>query len=260
MPPRPLAALLLSCCLLSGTLAAQQTPQAPSTFAVATIKPSAPDAETVTQSRGNRFVTEGTTFLDLFKYAFNVNPKQVVGGPDWLRTEKFDVVADPETEKRPSSDQMKALVQQLLVERFHLLMHHAQRPLSVYALVKTADTPKLKKSTADPDGIPVVAYNPNGELSVGNATMANFATFLQRFVLDRPAVDQTGIPGHFDLELRWTPDTPAAEAKTNDLTADAAAPPDLFTAIKEQLGLKLVPTKANTDVFVIDRAEQPSEN
>ena len=256
MPTRSFAALLLSCCLLGGTLAAQQTPRAPSAFAVATIKPSSPDTETLTQIRGNRFFTEGTTFLDLFKYAFNVNPKQVVGGPDWLRTEKFDVVADPETEKRPGSDQMKALVQQLLIERFHIRMHHEQRPLSVYALVKTADTPRLKKSTADPDGIPVVGYDPSGELSVGNATMANFATFLQRFVLDRPAVDQTGIPGHFDLELRWTPDTLAADTKNSD----PAAPPDLFTAIKEQLGLKLEATKANTDVFVIDRAEQPSEN
>jgi uncharacterized protein (TIGR03435 family) len=229
-------------------------------FAVATIKPSAPDAPTVTQFRGKRFVTEGTTFLDLFKYAYNVNPKQVVGGPEWLRTEKFDVVADPETEKRPSSDQMKVLVQQLLLERFHLLMHHGQKLLSVYALVKTADTPNLKKSTADPGGIPVVAYNPNGELSVGNATMANFATFLQRFVLDRPAVDQTGISGRFDLTLRWTPDSLGADTKPKDLTADAAAPPGLFTAIKEQLGLKLEPKKADTDVFVIDRAEQPSEN
>ena len=188
-----------------------------------------------------------------------MNPKQVVGGPEWLRTEKFDVVADPETEKRPSSDQMKVLVQQLLVDRFHLLMHQRQKLLSVYALVKNTDTPNLR-GTADSGGIPVVAYNPNGELSVGNATMANFATFLQRFVLDRPAVDQTGISGRFDLVLRWTPDSLGTDIKPNDLKADAAAPPGLFTAIKEQLGLKLEPKKADTDVFVIDRAEQPSEN
>lgn len=250
-------AFLLSCCLLCGGLAAQEIPRAP-TFAVATIKPSAPDTTTVTQFRGNRFVTEGTTFIDLFKYAYNVNPNQVVGGPEWLRTEKFDVVADPETEKRPSSDQMKALVQELLMERFHVQMHHAQKILSVYALVKSSDTPKLKESAGNPAGIPTVAFNPSGELSVGNATMANFATFLQRFVLDRPAVDQTGISGHFDLELRWTPD--GADTKPNDLTADATAPPNLFTAIREQLGLKLEPKKAEADVFVIDRADQPSEN
>jgi uncharacterized protein (TIGR03435 family) len=255
------SAILLSFCfLVRGLLPAQQTPKAPLTFAVATIKPSAPDAVAATQIRGNRFATEGTTFVDVFKYAYNVHPEQVVGGPGWLRTEKFDILADPETEKRPSSDQMKAMVQQLLVERFHLVMHHEQKILSVYALVKTADTPKLTKSTADPSGIPMVGYNPSGELHVGNATMANFATFLQRFVLDRPAVDQTGIAGHFDLVLRWTPDNFRAAGKPGDSQEDASAPPSLFTAMKEQFGLKLQPTKAATDVFLIDQVQQPSEN
>jgi uncharacterized protein (TIGR03435 family) len=254
------AILFSFCFLVHGTLPAQQTPKAPLSFAVATIKPSPPDTVAATQIRGNRFVTEGTTFVDVFKYAYNVHPGQVMGGPEWLRTEKFDIVADPETEKRPSSDQMKAMVQQLLVERFHVVMHHEQNVLSVYALVKTAGTPKLTKSTADPSGIPVVGYSPNGELEVGNATMANFATFLQRFVLDRPAVDQTGIAGRFDLVLRWTPDNFRAAGKPGDLQDDASAPPSLFTAIKEQLGLKLQPTKAATDVFLIDRVEQPSEN
>src|SRR5260370_5092428 len=215
------SAILLSFCfLVRGLLPAQQVPKAPQTFAVATIKPSAPDAVVGTQIRGNRFATEGTTFVDVFKYAYNVHPAQVVGGPGWLRTEKFDILADPETEKRPSSDQMKAMVQQLLVERFHLVMHHEQKILPVYALVKTAGTPKLTKSTADPSGIPVVGSNPSGELRVGNATMANFATFLQRFVLDRPAVDQTGTARRFDLLLPWTPDNLRAAGTPSDSQED----------------------------------------
>ena len=144
------AILLSFCFLIDGLLPAQQVSKTPLTFAVATIKPSAPDAVAATQIRGNRFVTQGTTFVDVFKYAYNVHPEQVVGGPEWLRTKKFDILADPETEKRPSSDQMKAMVQQLLVGRFHLVMHHEQNILSVHALVKTAGTPKLTKSTADP--------------------------------------------------------------------------------------------------------------
>jgi uncharacterized protein (TIGR03435 family) len=253
--------ILLSVCFLTwGRLPAQQPPGMLPTFAVATIKPSSPEAVAVTQIRGNRFATEGTTFVDVFKYAYNVHPDQVVGGPEWLRIQKFDILADPETEKRPSSDQMKAMVRQLLVERFHLMMHQEQKTLSVYAVVKAVDAPKLTKSTADSSGIPVVAYNPKGELHVGNATMANFATFLQRFVLDRPAVDETGIAGRFDVALRWTPDNFPAGGKPDDPQADASAPPTIFTAIKEQLGLKLQPTKAPTDVFVIDRVEHPSEN
>ena len=253
--------ILLSLCFLNWEgIPAQQTTSLLPTFSVATIKPSASDAVAVTQIRGNRFATEGTTFVDVFKYAYNVHPDQVVGGPEWLRTQKFDILADPETEKQPSSDQMKAMVQQLLAERFHLVMHPEQETLSVYALVKTSDAPKLTKSSADPRGIPVVAYSPKGELHVGNATMANFATFLQRFVLDRPAVDQTGIAGHFDLALRWTPDNFRTGEKPDGPQEDASAPPNLFTAIKEQLGLKLQPTKAATNVFIIDRVEHPSEN
>jgi uncharacterized protein (TIGR03435 family) len=140
-------------------------------------------------------------------------------------------------------------------------MHHEQKMLSVYALMKTADAPKLTKSTADANGIPAVGYNPSGELYANNATMANFATFLQRFVLDRPAVDQKGIAGHFDLVLRWTPDNLHASGKSGgDLQEDASVLPSLFTAMKEQLGLKLQPTKAATDVFLVDRVEQPAEN
>jgi uncharacterized protein (TIGR03435 family) len=253
--------MLLSLCLLNWDRApAQQAPSLLPTFSVVTIKPSAADAVAVVQVRGNRFATEDTTFVDVVKYAYNVHADQVVGGPEWLRTQKFDILADPETEQRPSSDQLKAMVQQLLAERFHLVMHHEQRILSVYALMTTSDAPKLTKSAADPSGIPAVAYSPRGELQVGNATMANFATFLQRFVLDRPAVDQTGIAGHFDLALRWTPDNFPAGEKPYDPQKDASAPPDLFTAIKEQLGLKLQPTKAATDVFLIDRVEHPTEN
>jgi len=241
---------LLGC----GLIGAQQTAGAPTGFAVATIKPSAADGPanmTGIQIRGNRFATEGTTFLDVFKYAYDIHPSQLVGGPDWLRTEKFDILADPETEKRPSSSQMKVMVQQLLVDRFHITMHHEQKVISVYALVKTKEEPKLTASAADASGIPSVGYSPRGELQVGNATMTNFATFLQRFVLDRPALDKTGIPGHFDLVLRWTPDGAQEEA---------SAPPGLFTAIQEQLGLKLEAMKTATDVLVIDHAEQPTDN
>jgi uncharacterized protein (TIGR03435 family) len=255
---RRLAGLLLCFLCLPGwrRLSAQQADE-PAAFAVATIKPSAPDAASITQIRGNRFVTQGTTFVDVFKYAYGVHPDQVVGGPDWLRTKKFDIVADPETEKRPSSDQMKFMVQKLLVERFHVAMHTEQRPLSVYVLMRAAEAPKLTKSTADPSGIPTVGYNGRGELGVGNATMGNFATFLRRFAVDRPVVDQTGVAGHFDLVLRWTPDSLSNDGRPADAQVDAS---NLFTAIKEQLGLKLQPTKANTDVFVIERVEQPAEN
>ncbi|MGA7156891.1 MAG: TIGR03435 family protein [Acidobacteriaceae bacterium] len=248
------AILLLWCAFAWGGLHAQQPSVVPQTFAVATIKPSAVGSPTQTQIQGNRFVTLGTTFVDLFKYAYDVHPDQVMGGAGWMRTMKFDVVADPDTEKRPTSDQFKAMMRVLLMERFHVRMHSEQKMLPVYALVKASDPPTLKRSAGNAAGIPVVGYDPSGELEVGNATMADLAKFLQRFVLDRPAVDETGIVGRYDLVLRWTPlNAPVSGG-------EASAPPDLFTAIKEELGLKLKPTKAMTDVFVIDRMELPSAN
>jgi uncharacterized protein (TIGR03435 family) len=225
-------------------------------FAVATIKPSPEGSPTMTQFQGTRFVTRGTTFVDLFKYAYSVHPDQVIGGPEWLRTERFDVVADPETEKRPSSDEMKARVQQLLVERFHVIMHKEKKVLSVYALQK-AGAVKLKKSEGNEAGMPVVGFEPRGALHVGNATMAEFAVFLQRFALDRPAVDQTGIAGKYDVELRWTPENFHVNGRVIEPPEDGSAP-ELYTAIRDQLGLKLQATKEPTDVFVVDAAEKPA--
>jgi uncharacterized protein (TIGR03435 family) len=228
----------------------------PASFPVATIKPSVGDPAAAVQIRGNRFVTEGTTFVDLFKYAYGVHPDQLQGGPAWLRTEKFDVNADPETEIRPSSDAMKALVRDLLAKRFHLVMHDEKRMLPVYALRTYSKEVALKKSEGEPHGIPAVGYSASGQLEVANATMENLATFLGRFVLDRPAVDETGIAGRYDLVLRWTPDGVGPLTSENG-GGNSDAPPGLFTAIKEQLGLKLQAKKSNVDVFVVQAAERP---
>lgn len=238
----------------------QQISEPPASFAVATIKPSAPDTPTVVQIRGNRFATEGTTFVDVFKYAYNIQPDQLVGGPGWLRTAKFDLLADPETDHRPTSDQMKSLVQNLLTDRFHLAMHTEQENLPVYVLTKVPGDLRLTRSKGNPGGIPVVGFDPKGELDVGNATMDDFARFLQRFVLDRPAVNQTQIPGRYDLVLRWAPDNKSSNPGPDEARIAADDRPALFTAVKEQLGLKLAAGKANVDVYVVDRVEMPTRN
>jgi uncharacterized protein (TIGR03435 family) len=250
---------LIPAFVLCSGLLAQQPSESPTSFAVATIKPSAPDAGTFVQIRGNRFATEGTTLLDVFKYAYNIQPEQLVGGPGWLRTAKFDILADPETDRRPTSDQMKKLVQGLLADRFHLEMHTEQKLLPAYVLTKSSVEPTLQKSTADSAGIPVVGFDPKGELRAGNATMDDFVRFLQRFVLDRPAVNQTGIPGRYDFVLQWAPGNQASTSEPNQ-TAISDDRPSLFTAIKEQLGLKLEATKTNVAVYVVDHAEMPSSN
>ncbi len=228
-------------------------------FQVATIKPAKPDEQLSIQIQGRRFATAGTSLIDILKYAYGVHASQIVDGPAWLGTEKFDLLAAPDSETRPSSGEMKKMVQQLIADRFHLRFHPATRELSAYAIVAGKGVPKLTKSTKDPNGIPAGAFSPSGKLSVGNATMADLATFLQRYVTDRPVVDRTGITGKYDLTLTWA----ANESQFGGgghATEGSGALPGLFTAIQEQLGLKLQAVKAPIEVLVIDYVEQPSEN
>lgn len=210
------------------------------------------------QYRGNRFATTDTSLVDLLKYAYGLQEQEIAGGPKWLTTQKFDLVGDPETQTRPSADEFKKMVQNLLAVRFRLTAHHETRDLSVYEIVSAKSGPSLTKSTKPPDGLPAVGYSP-GWLTVGNASIADLAAFLQRYVTDRPVFDATGIAGKYDLSLRWTPDDWQGEGGRQGDDSNNSLP-GLFTAIQEQLGLKLRAEKRPTQVFVIDHADLPSEN
>jgi uncharacterized protein (TIGR03435 family) len=232
-------------------------------FEVATIKPSKPDrpGRAITMN-GVNFATINTTLGDLIAFAYGVHAKQIISGPAWLETEKYDLSARPEAEGMPNQKQLKTMVQKLLGDRFKLSFHRDKKELSVYAITVAKGGPKLAKSEADPNGLPGLFFRGRGVLPARNANMGDLASVLQGAVLDRPVVDQTGLSGKFDFTLTWTPDQfqfpgfpagpPAAE--------NPDAPPDLFTAMQQQLGLKLESTKAPAEVLVIDRVEKPSEN
>jgi uncharacterized protein (TIGR03435 family) len=155
------------------------------------------------------------------------------------------------------------MFQKLLADRFQFTFHRDQKELSVYAIVAAKTGSKLVKS-ADPNGPPSLLFGrPLGTLSVKNATMADFAGVMQITVLDRPVVDQTGLAGKFDFHLKWTPDETqfgGMGIKEPPSADDATAPPDLFTTLQKELGLKLQATKAPVDVIVIDHVSKPSEN
>jgi uncharacterized protein (TIGR03435 family) len=209
------------------------------------------------QIRGSRFATTDTSVVDLLKYAYGLHEQEIVGGPKWLSTQKFDLVGDPEVQTRPSSDEFKTMVQNLLADRFHLAAHHEARDLSAFEIVPAKGGPKLNKSTRPPNQIPSVAYSP-GQLTAGNATLTDLATFLQRFVTDRAVVDRTGIAGRYDLTLRWRPDELQTEGgREGD---DSSSLPGLYTAIQEQLGLRLHEERLPVQVLVVDRVDMPSEN
>ena len=233
-------------------------------FEVATSKPSKPDTPgKYFRVRGREFSTLNTSLSDLIKFAYGIHARQIVGGPASLESDKFDLLAKPDGEGQPNDQQWKTMVQKLLADRFQLRFHRDKKELSVYAIVVAKGGPKLTKSDGDPNGLPGLFFRGLGVLPARNATMADFAGLMQSAVLDKPVVDQTGLTGRWDFTLKWTPDEfqfGGAGAKLPPPAGNTEAPPDLFTAMQQQLGLKLESTKALAEVFVVDHVEKPSEN
>lgn len=234
---------------------------------VATIKPSDPSR------RGKGFGFQGTHFRtfnmnlnDLIAIGYGLHSKQIVGAPDWFNTELYDIDGVPDTPGRPNLKQMGILIQKLLADRCALKFHHETKELSVYAIQVASAGPKMTKSTAAPNDPEGFGFRGLGDLIVRNMNMKDFAMGMQSAVTDKPVVDQTGLTDRYDFTLKWTPDDSqfqqfrGAVPMTPPKTDDPNAPPSLYTAVQEQLGLKIEATKAPDDVIVIDHVEKPSAN
>jgi uncharacterized protein (TIGR03435 family) len=231
-------------------------------FEVAAIKLSDPNrpGRRLFSIRGTEVTAVYATVSDLIAFAYGVHAAQISGAPAWIESDKFDITGKSEGDGQPNPNQLKTMLQKLLADRFQLTLHRDKKQLTVYALRNNG--PKLTLSEAA-SPIPNLIFRA-GNWPVRNATMEEFAGVMQAH-LDRPVVDQTGLKGRFDFQLQWTPDeTPSAspgrlgEPPKPPERADSL--PDLFTAIQQQLGLKLESTKAQVDVLVIDKVEKPSEN
>ena len=229
-------------------------------FEVATIKPSPGGVEGPRYSlRGRILVAVAASLHDLIKFAYGVHASQVVGAPAWVASDRYDVEAVPRGEGMPNDRQFKAMLQKLLADRFQLAFHRDQRELPAFVIVLGSGTPKLTPTQA-PGSLPVAGIGPGLFYGV-NATTTDFATTLQGAAMDRPVVDQTGLTGRWDFRLEWTPDPSQFGGRALPVgPSDANRPPALFTAIQEQLGLKLESKRASVDVLVIDRVEKPSDN
>ena len=236
-------------------------------FAVATIKPSRPEAPRGGYGiRAQVVTTTNVTVSWMIKLAYNVHADQISGAPSWVDAERYDTVGRSDTPGEPSRDQMKLMIKKLLIDRFQLKFHTEKKELPVYAMVVAKGGPKLTVSAGDPNAFPGIGFGREpGVLSLmgRNTGLNGVANGLQSNVLDRPVVDRTGLTGRYDFQLRFTPD-PTQSATFGGLepakSADLDLPPDIFTAFEQQLGLKLQTTKAVVDVMVIDRIERPSPN
>jgi uncharacterized protein (TIGR03435 family) len=274
-----LAALLLNPPAFSSNAAGQQpTPQtAPSplaprpafdAFEVATIKPvdSGPkSARYITMQGDNHFIAKSYTLKMLIAAAYSLNPITISGGPGWIDSDTFDIAAVTPGEVRPVHQEQMRMLQTSLKDRFTLQFHLQPKQLSVYSLQIAKGGPKLTPTTADPSAPvvvgPAILYEESTsvKLPVRNATLGDFATLMQRAVLDRPVLDDTALTGRYDFDLKWAADSSQFGGNV------PAAPPDnntasLFTAVQEQLGLKLVPTRGTVQAIAIDSATKPTAN
>jgi uncharacterized protein (TIGR03435 family) len=199
-------------------------------------------------------VIEGQTVNDLISFAYAVHRKQIIDGPAWLETERFDIDGQADIPGVANLHQIQEMLQNLLRDRFDLKLHRDKRDLSIYAIKVAKGGPKLAQSTANTYGLPTQSGHGQGgqqQRKFTNNSMSDFALGMQNY-MDRPVVDETALPGRYDFTLKWTPD--------NVPTNEPGAAPGIFTAIQEQLGLKLEATKGPADVLVIDHIERPSAN
>jgi len=259
-------------CLLLAPVAlfAQSQPPPPpfDAFEVATIQPAVIDQKGryIRMQSVNRFYAKDMTLNGLIAAAYSLTPRAISGGPAWIDSDQYDVLASTPGDIQPNLDEQMGMLRKLLADRFQLIFHREPKELPVFALTTAKGGSKLKPSTAPPSALPYLINTVYPEekggvhilLPARNATMMQFVAMLQRGVLDRAVVDNTGLAGTYDFDLEWTPD----ENQFGGNLPRSVEPtrPSLFVAMQEQLGLKLEATRGPVQALVIDRVERPSEN
>jgi uncharacterized protein (TIGR03435 family) len=241
----------------------------PLTFDVASIKPTPPDERRgiVHQPPGGQsYEAIGATLRTIMTVAYTVTDRQISGGPDWINTERWNIEA--KAERRGTSDELHDALARLLEDRFKLKLRHEKRDMACYILTVDKKGAKMPvHDAADLAHEPIAGRFDNGQLHLTgqNATINYFAFFLSRG-LDRNVVDQTGLAYHYDIDYHYVPELPnggrgpdggSATINGQPISADG---PDIFTALREQLGLHLEKGRGPVDFLVLEQVQKPSEN
>jgi len=276
-----LAALAMGLTLAAGASQAQ-APASPASFDVSSVKPNkegGPSSVRVTP--GGMLSVTNNNLRNIIRNAWNITNDQIAGGPDWLDSERFDITAKASAPFK--QEEGRAMLQGLLAERFALKTHMETRELPVYLLVLARKDgtlgPQMKKAEVDcaalfaavtaggkmpdrlpngnlPCGLNVRGNNGQGVVTGNAVAMEALARNLVGGV-GRIVVDKTGLPGYYDINMTFAQDSVPTAPGGPSAAPDGAAP-SLFTAMQEQLGLKLEPGRAPVQVLVIDRLERPT--
>jgi uncharacterized protein (TIGR03435 family) len=269
----------------SAAICKAQSPAPRPQFDVVSVKPNTGTGRGVqigSPSPG-RFRAENVWLRFLIQNAWNVKDYQIVGGPAWAASDRFNI--DATADSKTTREQMRSMIQTMLEDRFQLALHHESKELPVYDLVAAPKggiriqvskegscVPRAPDS--QPPAPPAAGQSPPvfcgstqwspQNVSGNSISMQQFTTLLAN-ILQHPVIDKTGFTGTFDVHLNWTPDqrTPgmmAPDVPPPVLPSADDQGPTLFTVLEEQLGLKLQPGKGPVDILVIDHAEKPSAN
>jgi uncharacterized protein (TIGR03435 family) len=220
-------------------------------FEVASIRPSsaAPGAGTsVNLFEGGRIRITNEPAKLLIRFAFRLQDAQIIGGPNWLDQDRFDIEAKTGRSQKPTAEEFEPMFQALLTDRFGLQFHRETKELTVGALVVAKGGPKLTLSREELGSSSTNGGSKKLDLVATGTSMALLASYVGNR-LNRIVVDRTGLSGSYDFKLEWAPDG----------EVDSPAPP-LVSALQDQLGLRIEAQKAQVEVLVIERITRPTEN
>jgi uncharacterized protein (TIGR03435 family) len=251
-PPRLVNVAMVQGPSMTATPPPMQAASSGARFVVSTVKPSsaATSGSSGIYTGHGRLDGKNVTLKRCIIGAYGIGPHQVVGGPDWIDTLRWDIEAKADRDIDDDAT-LNAMQASLCVDRFKLVMHKEIRTLPAYVLEIDKGGPKLEKAKGgDSDTEMNTGSGGRATLEVRNTDLDLFAAVLAR-KMDLPVVNRTGLKGIYDFKLKWTPDGTSAASGPDALS--------IFTAIQE-LGLKLRPAKAPVEVLVVDHAEMPSAN
>jgi uncharacterized protein (TIGR03435 family) len=283
------AALLFAIPIGTGVVIAGQDvtispdPATPVSFEVAAVRrnTTGSDSTNIRWPPGGGYTATNASLWVLITTAYQLRENQLVSAPDWIRNERFDITArlerEPPAVPQGEPDERRLALRSLLADRFKLVVRREIRPAPMYALVMVTPGkpgPMLTRSTADcsPDAVRARMAPPGGKPlsgvcgSIYSNNTIRFAGVMSEFAKGlptpdgRPVVDRTGLSGNWDVDLAYTRGA-SVDAPGQPLPAtDPNAPPPFFTALNDQLGLKLEPITGRLEVLVVDRVERPADN
>ena len=259
---RKLCTLTAAVCLITPVASGKPTAPSRLIFEVASIKPSQPGNGIYTIKPlpgGTGYTAQNAPVKLMISLMYKVPMRQIIGGPDWINTDPYDVEA--RADGSHSVDDLHVMFQSLLADRFNLKFHKETREGPVYALTVDKSGLKMKEDgTGQAMGIPIVPAGV-GSFKGTQVPMKYLSYWLgQQLQNDgRPVVDETGLTESYDFKLSFVPQLPPNISR-DSLPPEMQELPSIFDAVKDQLGLRLEPTKGPVDYLVIDHIEKPSAN